>query len=432
MEYKNVSDDEFFRFAEEEEARANYSGNNYSFENDKWTGMETGVPKIVRVVGGTPNSNTSDYTARIVTKCRIKDDNGKWMEVWRPSVKEDPNYILNRIINRITKPSWYNGQKTFPVQENYPEIYNIIEKNGLQETDPQYKFDRGWKGTEVIIMNVIDRENMAWHEENKHTMLLAKRVYTTEDGREIPDKGLSSFAVGTRISRLFGAYGNWEKYDIAFTKTGRKDNPYNVVNASQVPMEVDKAYQKYISTAPSLTDEEKTWEAYNIKEKFAPTSASKIYNRLQQTIRKIDSALGTDFLDDLKDLMKAEASKKAEEDSYTPASVDYYSENDNNKEEIPLNSEESKDSLVEKEEPKVETKVRTRASAKTESSEWEKLPFGNTLSDDMKKKITKVEKEGDNYIITWDYPDEELLRCPTCGLPAPAEVTKCPQCGTDF
>lgn len=419
----NNIDDAFAQYAEDQERAANSRGTNQSFHDDtKWTGMETGIPKIVRVVGGPPESKYTPGSCIKVTKARIKADDGKMIEVWKPSHLSDSDYILNKIINRVTRPSWQKtpdgkSEKIFPVQQDFPEIFNTIEKNNLNQSDPQYRFDRGWKGTEVLIMNVIDRAQMDWHRKNKHTMLLAKSINEDSNGNEYVDKGVSAFAVQSRIGHLFKSYGSWEHYDIAFVKTGRKDNPYNIINATQSPLEVDKAYQSLISTDTELTDEEKSWEQYDLSKKFAYTSATKLYNRLQHTIKKIDAALGTDFYDELRELAEKERKERADQ----MVSVNSYTS--------PV-----KEAVNETEFHQPDPPVRTREIPSSISEEWKNLPFGDTLSDDMKSKVKSVKKnlETNSYDIEWDMDSSNLCACPQCSAVAPYDVTQCPSCGLEF
>ena len=434
MEFSTINDDAFAAFAEAEDRKADSRNNRGAWQsNQNWTGMETGIPKIVRVIGGPPNSNLNNYTSRVVTKCRIIDDNGKQMEVWKPALA-DSDYILNRIINRITKPTWIkdpNGgpsKKIFPVQEEFPEIYNIIEKNGLEPGNPQYNFDKGWKGTEVLIMNVIDRSKMDWHRENKHTLLLAKSIVEGRDGNEYIDKGVSSFAVMSRLSHLFKAYGSWEKYDIAFVKTGRKDNPYTVINASHSAAEVDSAYQSLISMEPSLTEEEKSWKAYDLEKEFKYTSATKIYTRLQNTIRKIDRVLGTEYLEELKEEVEREKAQAANDMLATPT---YSSASDV--------AENIENSVFTEEVEEVKSKVVARGVIKERKTFDVMPPHLDVLTDEEISHIVDIKRDPKNnnpdfYDIKYDYPNqgEMLSFCPVCGTYAPQTSKGCPGCGVMF
>lgn len=415
----NELDSMFEQFAKKTEAEAK-NGKKTTFTRDleeiKWTGLEQGVPKVIRVVGAPFDSNVDDYTARTVTIARIIGDDGKKFRVIRPSFSEDPNYILNKIISRVKQAKWVNQEKTFPVKEKCPEIYNIIEKNGLAKTDPSFMYDKGWQGKEVLIMNVIDREQMDWHRQNKHTMLLAKSVNVDSMGNEWADEGISSYATTTGFSQLFKYYKSWENYDIAITKTGNKEHSFIIDNATKNPEKVEGPASQYISMEDHLTDEEKSWERYDLQKLFRKTTATKIYNRLKGTISRIDTALGTHFLEELEE--EVEKEKVLFEKLYGTTEG----------EETPTTPEVK---VVESTATVAPTRSRNIPSA-TSKELWEQLPYGSSLTDEMKKHITNVEKNGDTYNITWDTPTDELASCPDCNAVAPLECTKCPCCGLDF
>ena len=409
----------FESYAEEQEKEAKLSkGNGANFqktyENIAWTGLDTNEPKIIRVVGGPPDSEVNNYTAKTCTIAWVTGDDGKRFKLIRPSFSEDPDYIINRIISKVNGVKWVNNTKTYPVRDSHPEIYNKIEKNGLQEGDKRYIFDKGWRGKEVLIMNVIDRSQMDWHRANKHTMLLAKSV-TESDGNEFVDEGVSSFCLKPKFTHLFRSYGSWEKYDIAITKTSLKDNPYNVVNASNSPREVSKAYQSYIVTDEFLSDEEKSWEKYDISKFYKPTSVIKIYNRLKETIKKIDYALGTDFLKDLEKEVEAERrrleSEKIEEEIKTSAPA------------------------VAQTTPAPATRTTPTRRPVVESAPVVEYPeYFDTLSDDIKALVKSCSKDASGtWTIEWNCPIDDLAGCPVCGVASPLQgVDRCPVCGEEF
>ena len=287
-----ISDELFESYAAEEEAAASKSYKSGDFESRdyeevKWVGCDINKPTIFRAVGGPPNSNIDNTTAKIAVISWVIDDKGKKMKLVRPSMTENNNYIINRIISKVLSPKWVNQQRTYPVKDEHPDIYNIITKNGLPETDSRYKMDKGWQGKEVIIMNVIDREDMEWHKANKHTKLLAKSITKGNNGVEFVDEGVSSYAVQSKLTHFFRSYGSWEKYDLAFIRTGKMENPYTIVNASKTPEEIASEYRHFISEEKSLTSEEESWERYDLNKMYKPTSAIKLFNRLRNTGQRI-------------------------------------------------------------------------------------------------------------------------------------------------
>lgn len=433
----NELDSLFKQYAEKAEAEAKAAKNtSYSprdYDIVKYCGLELNKPTIIRAVSGPPNSAIDDSTARTVTLAKLIGDDGKKFRVVRPSITADPSYILNRIILRVRQVKWNNGVKTYPVEEQCPEIFNIIDKNGVKKNDPKLKFEKGWLGKELLVMNVIDRSQMDWHKENKHTMLLAKSVgeFNGSDYVDILDEGISAAAAEVKLNQLFKYYGSWEKYDLAITRTGDKNNAYNITNATKNPETVDdESIAKFISMEDHLTDEEKSWERYDLTKLFRVTTSTKIYNRLKVTIARIDAALNTHFLTELE--QEVEAEKKMFDELYGKE------DESNSLSESTVNEEAE----IEKEPVKEttsttvpETKTRTRTASANTGKEWQKLPFGSTLSDELKAKVKSVTKKSDGkYDIEWDCPVDELAACPNdkCEAIAPLSASKCPACGLDF
>ena len=421
-------DDMFKEYASSKEAESNRPGfTPKNYETLEWTGLEIGKPKVIRVVGGPPDSNLEPSTARVVTIAWVVGDDGKRFRVIRPSINTDPTYILNRIISKVNTVRWSNNTKTHPVKDAHPDIFNIIEKNGLDASDPRAKFERGWKGKEVLIANVIDRSKMDWHRNNKHTMLLAKSVIEATNGGTYVDEGISSYAISQRLNLLFKSYGSWEKYDIAITRTGKMDNPYTIVNATRVPEEVDPSVADIISQETSLSEEEKSWERYDLEKLFRITTATKIFNRLKGTIKKIDAALGTSYLEEIQDLVEKE--KKYFEELYGD-------ENEAEREDSRSNSGEPAEEKISKPIVSATSKTREIRTQLNESKKeaWQDLPFGDTLSPEMKAKVLSVTKDTSGKVtdITWDAKPEDLAACPDCNTAAPLDVTTCPVCGLKF
>lgn len=421
----NDLDSLFKQFAKKAEAEAKKaSSGTYvprEYENVKFTGLETGVPSIIRAVGGPFNTNLDNTTARTVNISWIVGDDGKKFKLIRPSFQEDPNYILNRIISRVKQIKWNTGEKTFPVKDKFPEIYNIIDKNGLAKDDPKCKFDRGWTGKEVLIMNVIDRSQMDWHQENKHTMLLAKSVNIGTDGNEYAEEGVSASVFTPTLIQFYKYYGSWEKYDLAITKTGDMHNAFIIENATKNPERVEHGMEQYISSSDHLSAEEKGWERYDLEKLYRVTTSHKIYNHLKGTIARIDTALGTHFLSDL------EAEVEKEKALFRELYGD--KEGEENKEEATTTVATE----PVKEEPKPVARTRATVAPKSDSEAWKLLHYGDTLEENLRNKIKSVTKiDDEHYNIEWDLPLEELASCPTCEAVAPLEATICPCCGLDF
>ena len=201
---------------QEERDKASRRGSGFqpNYEVIKWTGLESGKLKIVRALGENPDfhigeedtrSTGKSYDARVVRIARIIDDRGKQTRIILPLRDRDSNHIMWRIIDRMNEIEWHRDSdgkstKTFINKESHADIFNIVNYNGLPESDPKRKFGlpgKGWQGKEYFIMNIIDRGMMDWHRQNKHTVLLSKNVNIRkqDDGKitEFVEEGVPAF-----------------------------------------------------------------------------------------------------------------------------------------------------------------------------------------------------------------------------------------------
>lgn len=438
MENMNDMDAMFASYVQQAEAEAKKSTNRGTFtknyEDIKYAGLTQNVSSVIRAVGAPIDTNYDNTTARTVTMTKIIGDDGKKFRVVRPSFTQDPNYIINKIISKVKQVKYVNSEKTYPVKDKFPEIWNIIDKNGLTKADKQYMYDKGWVGSEVIIMNVIDRAQMDWHKENKHTMILAKSV-TEKDGNTYVEEGISSFSAKPQFVKLIKHYGAWEKYDISVIKTGDKANAYIISNATKNPELVEGPNAEYISDLDHLTDEERSWERYDLEKLYRITTNTKIYNKLKETIARIDAALKTNFLDELKAEVEKEKAlfdemygNKDEEEETTSAPITITESVETEPIEIP--SYEPEEIPVQE----TVTPVRTRAaSIPKPTAVGTDLPFYTSIPDGLKGKILSAVKQANGkWDIKWDY--QNVLACPNtdCQAVSPVECTCCPACGMKF
>lgn len=414
----NISDDAFIAFAksQEEEAKNSKEFVHRDYEQIKWAGLETGKTRIIRAVGGPPDSHLDDFTAKSVRISTIVGDNGKPFRCVFPDMSEDSEHIIWRVINLVNKVSWDNGKKFYVNEEKYPDIFNMINKNGLARGHKQFKFEKGWMGRQYLLMNVIDRENMAWHTEHKHTMLLSKNV-SEKDGKEYAESGVPSYGFLGPLSNLFKYYKSWQKYDIGIERTGKMEAPYRIVNASSHIEEIPEDIQWCVSKE-NLTEEEASWERYDLNKLFGYTSASKIYNRLKSKLAIIDAAFGSSFVSEL----KFKADREQEERKRLEEGLEVSTSN-------PISQE-----------------VKTRRSPQVENAESSEKTINASTGFDTSLlkgwgKLRSYNKEEVEDVIVKDgkvvdvvYKDKNatLWACPACGIPAPDNWVSCPNCGEDF
>ena len=421
-----ISDDAFEKYAQEQEAAAKaaqsggsgFSGGNY--EKVEWTGLEPNKMKLIRAVGGPPDSRLDHTTARTCRITMIVGDDGKKFRCVLPERADNPDHVLWRIIARVNAAEWVDKKKIFPVEQKHPEIFNIINHNGFTPDNKQFIFDRGWTGRQVLIMNVIDRERMDWHKEHKHTMLLSRNIGEGNDGTKFPEEGVPNWGFATLMANLFKYYKSWEKYDIGIIRTGLKESPYRIINASKYFEEVPDNLKEYVVDGP-LTEEEAGWERYDLDKLFKTTYYTKIYNRLKLTIARIDAALGTHFLTEMESYV---AKEKAEFDAQNAAAKAL---------------EERAAAPVAKESPKAAAEpvraapVRSAPQPKPEGFDASKLKGWSALTSEEKASIIGIVVKDDKVTeIQYKESDAMLLACPDCGILAPDTMNACPNCGISF
>lgn len=423
------------------ERKASGGGSGPGFKPIKWSGLEKGKMKIIRIIGKNPDFNTrtpqlnrKPFDARVVRMARIIDDNGKRMKLVLPL--NNSNHLFWRIINRINEFEWKEDpednkkkMRVFTNEKLHPDIFNIVNYSNLPESDNRRKFGwegHGWLGKEVFIMNVIDRGMKKWHEENKHTVLLAKNlaIVKASDGSgkvlEFPEEGIPSFGFTTLLAiNCIKHYGLWENYDVAITRTGLTSPAYNVINASEHIKEVDTALQPLVITAP-LTAEEEAYEKYDLDLIYGTTSYTRFYNGVKLTIAQIDKALGTNFFDELKTLADKEAEERKARKAAEPP-------------DFPPPEETPAPAPTPAPEPeKIPTRKAAPASApedhKTELPGWDKL---NQSEKDMIMSAARPDGDGKKWSITYTV-NKRMAECQECGTVSPESFTTCPGCGVAY
>jgi uncharacterized protein YdaU (DUF1376 family) len=275
----------------------------------------------------------------------------------------------------------------------------------------------------------------AWHKENKHTVLLSKNVNISkkDDGKivEYVDEGVPAFGFTLSLqSGIIKYYGFWENYDIGIERTGLQSPAFRVINATKNIEQVSKDLQPFVSSSP-LTNEEKSWERYDLDKLFQVTSYTKLWNNLKLSIAKIDSELGTHYLDELKTLME----KEVEERKARNAETDTF-------------DTEAMEAEIAEEKKATTEEVVTRAKPVVNKTP---LPFFDKLSKKEQESVVDVEmmNEEEKKALTLKTPAEKLKpgmfwkitytpgikrwgACPDCGAKSPEFFAACPVCGTTF
>lgn len=460
---------------EKEKTSKNYQKREY--EAIKYVGLSKEHPTIVRFVGNfvaedlkAHRPNPSDMKFMHISK--IKSDDGKTtFYLYLPLRSDEPeqDHLMWKIIDTVYAKEWVKDPatgKNKPIETfkiKHPDVYEKVNKGGFTEADGKwpYMYARGWKGPEMLLINVIDRRD-DWCKVNKHTKLISKNVNVTAEGKEYADFGVPAFGFFGPLTNLRNNFKmGWEKYDVVITKTGEKldtvtnmfngtafTNPAAIATNLDKAMGIDPAEYKFISQEPALTEEELNYARYDLDENFRVTSYRTIDKYLGKTIQLIDAAVNEDrinagkspdshFYADLQKLVKEEADAWAKEKAAQDAAQGIASE------AAPATPVETQPA------PSFETMAPVQEAApiaRTVSQEAsglsaEKLAVlkgYNELSTEQKSYIKDVVLNSDGTLnhIEWTDTAPSLLDCPRdmggCGQLSPNSFSVCPVCAKHF
>lgn len=466
---------------EKEKTSKNYQKREY--EAIKYVGLSKEHPTIVRFVGNfvaedlkAHRPNPSDMKFMHISK--IKSDDGKTtFYLYLPLRSDEPeqDHLMWKIIDTVYAKEWVKDpatNKNKPIETfkiKHPDVYEKVNKGGFTEADGKwpYMYARGWKGPEMLLINVIDRRD-DWCKVNKHTKLISKNVNVTAEGKEYADFGVPAYGFFGPLTNLRNNFKmGWEKYDVVITKTGEKldtvtnmfngtafTNPAAIAANLDKSMGIDPSEYKYISQEPALTEEELNYARYDLDENFRVTSYRTIDKYLGKTIQLIDAAVNEDrinagkspdshFYADLQKLVKEEADAWAKEKAAQDAAQGIASE------AAPTTAPATTAAPETQSAPSFETMAPVQEAApiaRTVSQEAsglsaEKLAVlkgYNELSTEQKSYIKDVVLNSDGTLnhIEWTDTAPSLLDCPRdmggCGQLSPNSFSVCPVCAKHF
>jgi hypothetical protein len=444
-------DDNFFaEYANKianESKKSNNSFTPRSYDPIGYAGCETGFYKIFRLIGAPPGSEAIGYKRKPydpieIMMCEVKDDKGKKFVIKLPLREDTPahNHILHRLYDKVTEVAWIkNGTKNTKVfvnQSKYPELWEAVTKTGYKQDDPGYKMASGLKSTNFVIFNVIDRQD-DWCKDNNHTKILCRQV-TIDDKQNVwAQPGIKSWGFLSRLTDLMNKYKNYEKYDIAIKRTGQKDPPLELRNAS-VFKEKDMLTEllnddgtipdeKIIVVGP-LSEAEKNYERYDLDKLYQATSYTKILNRLTSVIKLCDASLGTKFFEEFTSLSEKEKEEWK---------IKYGSEDEEavEKEQAAAENKEINSALSEEKKKPVSRRTAVGTSETGLSDEKIALLKGWSKLTEAERALIKdvIVKDGKVSEIVWVECDEtaNLLAC-DCDIASPEQFSACAACGADF
>jgi hypothetical protein len=441
----DVFTDDDFRQAAEQYERA--QAQKYQSEKVMGRGLKdalwAGVPKkgglLVRLVGkpaDLTNRPVDDPTrARIVNVAKVRTVQGDLKTIYYPSRTVNKNYILHKVIDAINRFDFDDAKKKIPRYEK-ESVYSIINKNGVTIDSPNYNFEKGWKGQEMVVMNCIPRNPEMYDvcKSHKHTMILSKNVETGVDATGAPvvyaEKGISVYSFyNPLMSNIVKFYGDWNNYDLFITRTTNLNAPYAMFNASAQPAVVEASLKPYIVTGP-LSEEETSWERYDLANMFRFTTYEEIGQYLGAYILDVDKIVGTSFWPQMQKLIEEEERAKSRQ---------------------PMAKAETAGQTIGK--PSVSTPEQVVENTPTRRSVVSQKTLQNSthykgvnlvgvtileadkiferLNSNDPTLIASIIKKDDKYQFVYK-GDIPLAECSVCGTVSPETFTSCPGCGRVF
>lgn len=444
-------DDLFKQAVKKRKEEKKQENQNNSFPTDReyvqYTSLETNGFKLIRFLGEPIAMRTKPTSPKVIYSTFIVGDDDKKFRCVFPSKQEHPNWILWKVMNKVMAYTWdnnagENGARIYHNKESHPSIFNRVSKNN-NDKNP---YETGWKPTGFVVQNVIDRDPSVyeWHKKNKKTLLLSKKGRETQDGNMFYEPGYPFSLYNTLIEDIVEVNGDPNTYDVIVQKLDEK--PYYKIfhpaeDYKKLLAKFDGEEEKLLNGIPGffrdkveepLTDEEKSWEMYNLDEHFPVTSYKKIQNRLNIFLESVDRAFGTKYVEELNDLVGQEQKQweeegKTKDGKYAPKETTVTKEKEVPKEEEPKKRRK----------PSKEETVDEGFSVEKILNEHSELEGAEHLTPEMKAMISDVEYNDDGTVKNFKYEtDDDVLECINadegCTMTSPESFTHCPLCGESF
>jgi len=278
------------------------------YEEIQYAPLVLGEDRVMRIVSGPLRHREHPYDAKRVWISMILGDDGKKFRCIWPDFTENRNWILNRVKQTIlsfTKDK-VTGNRIYQHAETHPGLFSRVIRN-----DSDSPYDKGWTPSGHILLNVIDRSLMKWHEENRHMAIISKKVTESANGNLWFEPGIPPSLYEMILDDIAEYSGDPIFYDIVLQKL--KGEPwYKAYHPINDRHRLSESTLASVSTEP-LTEEQMDWEAYDFDKLFPITAYGKIMKRLGQFIKKVDAAFNTTFYEELSDLVEMEAKEREEE-----------------------------------------------------------------------------------------------------------------------
>lgn len=405
---------------------ANGKTGNYEFEKIKYVSLDVNSDAVIRFLGAMHPFHTEPTDmVQVLHTDKALDDYGKLSKInWSFDKTKKTGWFLWKLYYTVMAYNYIKEEKRkeYVNQAKFPEIFNRMAFNNNLKN----KYETGWLPDNYLVCNVIDRLDIDWHKTNKHTKLLSKKCSVYND-IEYTDVGITISLYEMILNEIVEYQGYFEKYDIVIRKLA--DKPYNevyhpVLHAQQLTKKNPTILK--VASVKELTDEERSWEKYDLDKLFKVTSYAKIMNRFGKYIQDIDKAFNKEFYFELEQLCEKEKTDNVKNNKPT--------ESESNDEPTMAPIEEKKSV-----EPPVETTTQRKTitpksdEVKVEIDWQEFIDMGllgiTSLTDENKNLILRFNDQG---VFDYSCDKSNVIDCAECGFPSPDTFMVCPKCGRKF
>ena len=296
---------------EEQAAKGAYSG---EYESIAYCALSTEYDRVVRLLGLPIACRQSPSDAKLSYIGMLKADDGKKTRIIFPDHQTNKDWILWKIIDLVLDGKMVGSgdsrHREYTYETVHPECFRRVRWNDNESNS----FESGWYPTSFVNINCIDRSDMSWHKENKHTKLLSKRASKIGDTDNFYfDTGIPLACYNAIFDNVVEPFGDWEEYDVVIRKMS--SSPwYTALSGTHDFARLSDVVKTIIIDGP-LSEEEKSWERYDLDQLYGVTSYSKIKAKLGKFIQKVDVDFGKHFTEELDSLV---AKEKAEWEAKKP------------------------------------------------------------------------------------------------------------------
>jgi hypothetical protein len=308
-----------------EEASRQNGGGFGGYPDVPWVALYQDSPQVFRFAGLPYLVREKGTDSKRIFVAAILGDDDKKFRCIGPDPGERKDWILYRVMNKVLARKWNKdkpsargrGDWDYLNAMTHPDLYNRCAKNNNLDN----AFEKGWKFSEVVLINVIDRANYDWHLENKKYRLLSKRASPYHD-TVFFDVGISDMLYKLIEDDIVACDGNvcWEDYDIVIRKL--PESPwYKVYHGVDDAKKLDADIRALVQDR-GLTPEEASWEMNDIDRLFPVTSYKRIKDKLGLFLQRVDKALNTCYYDELCGCVEKEDAERAEKETHFPPKDD--------------------------------------------------------------------------------------------------------------